>query len=312
MGTPDFAVLPLKAIIAAGHQVLAAVTQPDKQKGRGREIKFSPVKEYAAGLNIPVLQPVKIKDSEAIAELKNLNADIFVVFAYGQILSEEVLNLSPHGCINIHASLLPLYRGAAPIQRAVIDGVKESGVTIIQMDKGIDTGDMLLKSKITLAPKETSDTLHEKLSVLGSTLVTEALNKIEKGTIKRTKQNDADSSYAPMLKREEALINWEMPAAKIERLIRGLNSRPGAYTYYNNKTLKIWASDLEPGSGEDTQKNPPGTITEITKNSIKIACGKGLLSITELQPEGKKKMQVKDFLLGNKVKTGELLLNVSS
>jgi len=302
MGTPDFSVPPLKAIIDAGHEVLAVATQPDKQKGRGRVLMCSPVKEYALKQNLPILQPHKIKTDEAVNELKKYDADIYVVAAYGQILSEEILNLPRYGCINIHASLLPKYRGAAPIQRSIIDGEKETGVTIMQMAKGIDTGAMLLQASIPIEAKETSDSLHIKLSNLGADLIVKALTQIEKGEIFATKQNDEVSTHAPMISREEAKINWQLSADSIERLIRGLNSRPGAYTYYNNKTLKIWAADPIISSATNEK---PGTIIEVTKDSVFVACGEGRLVINELQIEGKKKMTTREFLLGHNLKVLE-------
>ncbi|MCL2254864.1 MAG: methionyl-tRNA formyltransferase, partial [Lachnospiraceae bacterium] len=262
-------------------------------------VKSSAVKEYAVSQGIDILQPTKIKAQDAVGELKKYDADIYVVAAYGQLLSEEILNIPRFGCINIHASLLPRYRGAAPIQRAIIEGEKETGITIMQMDKGLDTGDILLTEAISLDEKEISDTLHEKLSELGAELIIKALAKIEKNEIIRIKQNDNDSSYAPMLGREEGLISWNRKAVEIERLIRGLNSKPGAYTYYNNKKMKICAADVIFPAGEEDKKF--GTIISVTKSSIVVKCGEGALSITELQLEGKKKMSVKDFLLGYKI-----------
>jgi methionyl-tRNA formyltransferase len=308
MGTPDFAIRPLQAILDAGYDVLAIATQPDKQKGRGREIKYSPVKEFAVSQGLPVLQPRRIKTAEAITELQQYDADIYVVFAYGQILSAEILGLPRYGCINIHASLLPRYRGAAPIQRAIIEGEEETGVTIMQMDAGIDTGDMLLVASLPIDAKETSDSLHERLSMLGAELIVETLAKIEKGGIIGIKQNDDAATYAPMIDREEGRIDWKMPAVFIERLVRGLNSRPGAYTYYQGKNLKIWAADSVSSRCENHSK--PGTIIEATKAGIIVVCGEGSLSITELQLEGKKKMLVKDFLLGHKISVGEVLMEL--
>lgn len=330
MGTPDFAVGPLEKIWQAGHQISAVVTQPDKQKGRGREVQYPPVKEWAVAHGIPVLQPVKIKAAEAVAELKKYPADIFVVAAFGQILSEEILRLPPLGCICIHASLLPKYRGAAPIQRAIIDGETESGITIMQMDKGIDTGDILLTGRIPITSQETGASLHDKLSAVGADLVVEALSRMEAGGITPVKQKDADSSYAPMLTKEEGCIHWEKPAEQLERLIRGLNSWPSAYTFYQGKTLKIWRAetanpnadnqmpertDMKPGLNDTKAEatnvklgmtdGKPGTITGITKDSILVATGGGNLRIKELQLEGKKRMPVKEFLLGCKMTVGE-------
>ncbi|MCL2050152.1 MAG: methionyl-tRNA formyltransferase [Lachnospiraceae bacterium] len=302
MGTPDFAVRPLKAILEAGHEVLAVFTQPDKQKGRGREMAISPVGEYALLQNLPLLQPLKIRSEETIKELRKYNADIYVVAAYGQILSAQLLNLPRYGCINIHASLLPKYRGSAPIQRAIFAGEAKTGITIMQMDEGIDTGDILLAGEMPIEAKETSDTLHEKLSFLGADLIVTALKLIEAGKITPTRQDNEASTHAKMLSKEESKIDFSKSAAEIERLIRGLSSRPGAYTYYRNKTLKIWAADWVNTKSADK----PGTIIEVTKDYLTASCGEGVLQITELQIEGKKKMPARDFLLGYKTTAGEI------
>lgn len=253
MGTPDFAVEPLEAIIKAGYEVAAVVTQPDKQKGRGKEVKMTPVKECALRHGIPVFQPVKIKEPEAVAELEKYQADLFVVAAFGQLLSEEILNMPEYGCINIHASLLPAYRGAAPIQWAVLNGEKESGVTIMQMDKGLDTGDMLLKRSVELSPKETGDSLHDKLMHLGAELIVEALPKLEKGELVPEKQKDELSSYAKKLTKAMGQIDWSKDAVSLERWIRGLNSWPSAYTFFGGKTLKIWEARVAEENGAQRQ-----------------------------------------------------------
>lgn len=221
MGTPDFAVAPLEAIIEAGHEVSAVVTQPDKQKGRGREVQMTPVKECALKYDIPVFQPVKIKEKEAVEQLSKYPADIFVIAAFGQILSEEILNMPAFGCINIHASLLPAYRGAAPIQWVILNGEKETGVTIMQMEKGLDTGDMLLKSVVPIAPKETGESLHDKLMEAGAKLVVEALSKIEKKEVTPQKQDEALASYAARLTKSMGEIDWNKEGEAIERLVRG-------------------------------------------------------------------------------------------
>lgn len=257
MGTPEFAVGPLEAIARAGHTVMAVVTQPDKQKGRGRAVQYSPVKEWALAHEVPVLQPQRIRAPEVVSVLAAYAADIFVVAAFGQILSPAILQLPRYGCINIHASLLPRYRGAAPIQRSIIDGEKETGVTIMQMDKGLDTGDILFAERVAIDDNETGDSLHDKLSTAGAALITLTLKNIEAGTFTPIKQNDADSSYAPMLTKEEGQINWQLPAAQIERLIRGLNSWPSAYTFYQGKIMKIWAAVAEIiTSGEKRAADP--------------------------------------------------------
>lgn len=315
MGTPDFAVGPLEAIIEAGHQVTLVVTQPDKQKGRGKEVQFTPVKECAVRHHIPVFQPVKIKAEEAVKQLKEYEADIFVVAAFGQILSEEILNIPKHGAVNIHASLLPKYRGAAPIQWVILDGETETGVTIMQMDKGLDTGDMLLKEAVPIDKEETGETLHDKLALTGAKLIVEALKKIEDGTIERVPQRDEESCYAKMLTKSLGKINWQEDAVKIERLIRGLNSWPSAYTKYGSKTLKIWKGqvisrksdgvlDKIKSQGNDLDTLKPGTVCYVSKEEIYVKTGKDILNIVELQLEGKKRMTVKEFLLGRQIETG--------
>ena len=300
MGTPDFSVAPLEAIIRAGHEVTAVVTQPDKQKGRGKEVQMTPVKECALSHGIPVLQPVKIKEPEAVAELKKYPADIFVVAAFGQLLTEEILNMPKFGCINIHASLLPAYRGAAPIQRVIINGEEKTGVTIQQMAKGLDTGDMLLKKEISIDPKETGGSLHDKLSAAGAELIVEALSKIEKGEVVPEKQDDALSCYAKKLDKAMGLIDFDQNAVSIERLIRGLNPWPSAYTLYKGKTLKIWEADVVPLE----KKEEPGTVVFVAKDFFDIATKEGALRVKSLQLEGKKKVAVKDFLLGYEIVWG--------
>ena len=300
MGTPDFAVAPLEAIIQAGHEVTAVVTQPDKQKGRGKEVQMTPVKECALKHGIPVLQPVKIKEPESMAELQKYPADIFVVAAFGQFLSEEILNMPRFGCINIHASLLPAYRGAAPIQRVIIEGEKKTGVTIMQMAKGIDTGDMFLKREIVIDPKETGGSLHDKLTVLGAELIVEALPKIEKGEIVPEKQDDALACYAKKLEKSMGLIDFDRSAVSIERLIRGLNPWPSAYTMYKGKTLKIWEADVVPLE----EKKEPGTVVLVGKDFFDVATKEGALRVKSLQLEGKRRMSVKDFLLGYEMVCG--------
>lgn len=320
MGTPDFAVGALEAIINAGHQVTAVVTQPDKPKGRGKEVQMSPVKACALSHDIPVFQPVKIKEPEAVETLRTYQADIFVVAAFGQILSEEILTMPKYGCVNIHASLLPKYRGAGPIQWAVINGEKITGVTIMQMDKGVDTGDMLFKTEVAIASDETADTLHDKLAAAGARLIVEALAKIEAGDVTPVKQNDEDASHAKMLHKSMGKIDWQMEAEKLDCLIRGLISWPGAFTLFRGKTLKIWKEEvvsereltaLEELPGEDRDgfvKNaPPGTVVRVEKEAFYVQTGKGVLRILAVQPEGKKRMAVKDFLPGYPVKAGEQL-----
>ncbi|MDE6972445.1 MAG: methionyl-tRNA formyltransferase [Lachnospiraceae bacterium] len=305
MGTPDFAVAPLEAIIKAGHQVMAVVTQPDKQKGRGKEVQMTPVKTCAVQHGIPVFQPVKIREPEAVNKLKEYEADIFVIAAFGQILSEEILTMPPLGCVNIHASLLPAYRGAAPIQWAVINGEKESGVTIMRMEKGIDTGAMYAKKAVPLTHKETGASLHDKLMQAGAELIVEALPKIASGELAPIEQDDSKATHVGRLDKSMGKIDWGKDADVIERLIRGLNSWPSAYTTCKGKTLKIWEADVVAQQGSSV----PGTIETVGKDSVDVACGSGILRVYSLQLEGKKRMAVKDFLLGYTLEPGMVLGN---
>lgn len=315
MGTPDYAVGALQAIIEAGYEVAAVVTQPDKPKGRGKEMQMTPVKTCALHYDIPVFQPVKIKAPEAVEILRGYGADVFIVAAFGQILSEEILTMPRYGCINIHASLLPKYRGAAPIQRVILDGEKETGITIMQMDKGIDTGDILLQSIVPIAEKETGDSLHDKLADEGAKLIVEALQKLEAGELVPKKQNDEDSCYAKMLDKSMGKIDWKQSAVQIERLVRGLNSWPSAYTSFHGKSLKLWES--EAANCRQAQKEGqesvlpdgsevlPGTITAVEKDAFYVRTGDGTLKVTEVQLEGKKRMAVRAFLLGCQMRPGE-------
>ncbi len=307
MGTPDFAVAPLEALIQAGHQISAVVTQPDKQKGRGKEVQMTPVKECALKYGIPVFQPVKIKEKEAVEKLREYPADLFVIAAFGQILSEEILNMPRFGCINIHASLLPAYRGAAPIQWVILNGEKKTGVTIMQMEKGLDTGDMLLKAEVDIDSGETGESLHDKLMEIGAKLIVEAIPKLERGELVPEKQDDSLSSYAPRLTKAMGLIDWKKDAIEIERLIRGLNSWPSAFTCYHGKTLKIWEAEVILAEPERDSSALPGTVCSAGKDFFDVACGKDLLRIRSLQLEGKKRVSVKDFLLGYQLEEGTQL-----
>ena len=299
MGTPDFAVPSLKMLIKE-HNVLAVVTQPDKPKGRGKKLAFSPVKETALENGIEVLQPVKVKDGTFAEELKRFNADVFVVVAYGRILTEEVLNLPKYGCINVHGSLLPKYRGAGPIQWSIINGEKKTGVTTMFMEKGLDTGDMLIKTEIDIEPEDTYGTLAEKMSVVGAETLKETLELLKEGKLKPQKQDDEQSTYAPKINKETECINWEDSAENIKNLIRGLNPEPGAYTVFNGDILKIWRAEAT-----DKQYGlKPGTIAETFKNGFVVACGKGGLSVKELQAKGGKKMDAGSYMRGHKVEAG--------
>lgn len=306
MGTPDFAVEPLKALIENGHEVLLVVTQPDKQKGRGKAIAMSPVKECALSYDIPVFQPVKIRQEECVNKLKEYDADIYVVAAFGQILSEEILNIAKYGCINIHASLLPKLRGAAPIQWSILNGDEYTGVTIQQMAKGVDTGDILSVKELKITDEDTGEGLFDKLMYLGADLLIETLPKIEDGSITPTPQDESLATHASKITKEMGEINFDNDAQFIERYVRGLNSWPSAYTYLNDKVLKIWKSKVinDDLSDNDT---PNGTIIKVNKDSIIVKTGNGNLAVYELQLEGKKRMNVHDFLLGYKLEEGIIL-----
>ena len=304
MGTPDFSVPTLEALVASGHEVVAVVTQPDKPKGRGKEIHMSPVKECALQHNIPVYQPVRARDEAFVEEMRALKPDAMVVIAFGQILPKSLLDLPKYGCVNIHASLLPKYRGAAPIQWAVIDGEKESGVTIMQMDEGLDTGDMLAKAIVPLDEKETGGSLFDKLSEAGGRLCVETLAKLEKGEIIPEKQGESPTAYASMLDKKMGNIDWNKSAVVIERLVRGLNPWPSAYTHLDGKTLKIWACDVLPQSAS---KGESGEILEVTKDAIHVQTGDGILVLREIQLAGKARMDAGAFLRGYKVVPGTVL-----
>lgn len=322
MGTPDFSVPALKALVEAGHQVIAVVTQPDKPKGRGKEVQMTPVKIQAMEYGIPVYQPAKVREASFVEVLKGLEADVYVVIAFGQILPKAVLELPKYGCINIHASLLPKYRGAAPIQWCVIDGERETGITTMMMDVGLDTGDMLEKAVIPIEEKETGGSLHDKLSMAGGDLILSTLKKLEEGTLVRTPQTDEGTCYAKMLTKSLGDIDWNQGAVSIERLIRGLNPWPSAYTMWNGKTIKIWAADVIAGreaaeflseSGVPAETGTaPGTVVCSDKRGLVVCTGGGLLSIRELQMEGKKRMDTPAFLRGYPIPAGDVFVKKES
>lgn len=304
MGTPDFSVPGLRALVKAGHEVAAVVTQPDKQKGRGKAVQAPPVKEAAVEMGIPVLQPRRIRDEEWLPILAAYKADLFVVIAFGQILPQTILDLPKYGCINVHASLLPKYRGAAPIQQCLIDGETKTGVTIMQMDAGLDTGDMLSRVEVEIDANETGGSLHDKLSAVGAGLLTDTLPQIEDGTVTREKQDDAKSCYAGMLKKELGAVDWSMDAAAIERLIRALNPWPSAYTRLGKKTLKLWKARVVENTDAAAA---PGQVIAVGKHSFTVAAGSGALEILSLQLEGKKRMDTESFLRGYAVESGRIL-----
>lgn len=310
MGTPEFAVKPLQAIVDAGHKVLACFTQPDKPKGRGKTLQPTPVKEKALSLDIPVYQPVKLREEENVQIIRDYQPDAIVVAAYGQILPESILNIPQYGCINIHASLLPKYRGAAPIEWTIINGETESGVTTMYMAKGLDTGDMIEKTVVPIADTDTGVTLHDKLADAGAELILSTLSKLENHTAIRTPQDDSLSCYASMLKKEMGELDFTKDAASLERLIRGLQPWPVAYTKMNRKTVRIYEASVceQPEEAlEDGTQIVPGMIVRVTKKNFTVACGNGALMIRKLQPEGKKPMDCAAFLAGNKLKTGQMI-----
>ncbi|NLY48592.1 MAG: methionyl-tRNA formyltransferase [Clostridiales bacterium] len=303
MGTPDLAAVVLEEIIRAGHEVAGVVTQPDKAKGRGGKVSFSPVKETALKHNLDIYQPVRVRNPEFLRTVRSINPEVIVVAAFGQILPRELLDIPPYGCINVHASLLPKYRGAAPIQAAIINGDKETGVTIMHMDAGIDTGDMILWESVPIADDETGGSLHDKLAGLGARLLVEALKQLKEGTAKRIPQDNSRASYVKMMDKEMGNIDFSKPAVEIERLIRGLNPWPSAYTRLDGKILKIWKAKVV----ENPEGGKPGEVVKVDKNTFTVMTGEGALEILELQLEGKKRLGCDAFLRGYPVKKGLVL-----
>lgn len=308
MGTPDFAVNPLHALAKAGYEVVGVVTQPDKPKGRGKTMLPTPVKEEAMKYGFPVFQPLKVRDPEFLSILKELAPDIIVVAAFGQIIPKSILDMPKYGCINIHASLLPKYRGAAPIQQAVIDGEKESGVTIMRMATGLDTGDMISKIVVPLADDETGGSLFDKLAEAGGRLLIDTLPHIFDGTAVYEKQpEESPTPYAGMITKQMGLMDFSKSAMELERLVRGLNPWPSAFTYFNGKTLKVWESFV---AGDDelldceTKQTEPGTVVKTDKKGIYVACGDGVLVLSAVQLEGKKRMDADAFLRGCRIEAG--------
>ena len=303
MGTPDFAVGTLEAIIEAGHEVVLVVTQPDKPRGRSGALQFTPVKECAVAHGIEVFQPTKIRLEENVEYLRKYEADIAVVAAFGQILPQSILNMPKYGCINVHASLLPKYRGAAPIQWAVINGDPVTGVTIQQMDIGVDTGDIVAIREVPISEEETGGGLFDKLAVVGAKLCVETMAAIENKTATRTPQNHEEATHVSMISKEFGIIDWKKSAVEIERLIRGLNPWPSAYTKLDGKTFKIWKAKVV---SENTDK-VAGTIVRVAKDALEVQTGDGVLSLLEVQLEGKKRMEIDAFLRGYAVQEDTIL-----
>ncbi len=311
MGTPDFSVQTLEMLIQAGHEVVLVVTQPDKPKNRGKMMQHSPVKEAALAHGIEVYQPKRVREPECVEYLIKQEADIIVVVAFGQILSKEILEMPAFGCINVHASLLPKYRGAAPIQWAVIHGEKVTGVTTMRMDEGIDTGDMILRKEVVLREDETGGSLFERLAKEGADLCVKTLEMIEQGTAVYTPQNHEEATYTTMMKKKLGEIVWTKSAQELERLIRGLDPWPSAYTYLDGKTLKIWRAAVKEHIAVtehcDARERQPGTIVGVTKSAIEVQTGQGILSLEELQLEGKRRMTADAFLRGFSLEIGKKL-----
>lgn len=305
MGTPDFAVGSLQALCESGkHEILAVVTQPDRPKGRGNKLLQTPVKEYALAQGLTVYQPQKVKTPEFVELLHELQPELIVVAAFGQFLSKEILELPKYGCINVHASLLPKYRGAAPIQYAIIKGEKESGVTIMQMDIGMDTGAMLDKVVVPIAENTTMGELHDALREQGATLLLQVIDKIAAGTAVAEPQDNEQATYATLLERSMEHIDWSKTAQEVHNLIRGFNPAPSTFTKLpNGKSLKIWGSKMT----DKSSAAAAGTVIETGKHSFFVACGEGVLEITEVQPESKKRMPAQVFLNGRGVQEGDLL-----
>jgi len=307
MGTPDFALPTLKQLHESTHNVQLVVTQPDRPKGRGRESTPPPVKQFAVENGLPILQPEKSTNPKVVQTLSELNADIFIVVAFGHILKENLLALPRHFCMNLHSSLLPKYRGAAPINWAIINGESETGVTTMKMDAGLDTGDILLTDRVPIHSEEDAQSLHDTLATKGASLVLETLRQLEARTLKPLSQNASLSSYAPKLKKEDGLIYWDNPALTIHNRVRGLSPWPGAFSYLGPKRLSIRKTEITVGEPSDI----PGDIIRTSDRGIEVGTRDGRIIITELQPEGKKRMSAKSFLAGHKIVSGTKFDNKS-
>lgn len=301
MGTPEFACPTLQTLLDRNENVVAVFTQPDRPKGRGQKLQAPPVKELALQHDIPVYQPAKVRAPEVIEQISALKPDLIVVIAFGQILPKALLDIPPQGCVNVHASLLPRYRGAAPLNWCIVNGETETGVTTMLMDVGLDTGPMLLKKATPISPEEDIQSLHDRMSQLGAKLLGETLDGLKAGQIVPEAQDDSQSCYAPLLKKEHGLIDWQKPAETIHNQIRGLSVWPGAVTWLEAAPLKLYRTSVGHGTGT------PGTIITSGKGGIEVACGKGSLNIHELQAAGSKKMDATSFLAGHPLATGTLL-----
>lgn len=301
MGTPDFAVPTLRTLHTSRHSVLSVVTQPDRPQGRGQELQASPVKRYALENGLDVAQPEKASTPDFVAQLAELKPDLIVVIAYGQILRENLLSLPKHFCMNVHASLLPQYRGAAPINWAIINGDKESGVTTMKIDKGLDTGDILLMKKVTIDHDDTARDLHDKLSIAGAALALQTIEQLDQGQLKSIPQNDAEATRAPKLKKADGLLHWDREAESVRNRVRGMEPWPGAFGFLNGRRLRFCKVETGPGMAGDTA----GEIMRVSDYGIEVGTLKDRIIVTEIQPEGKKRMTVQNYLQGHPVKSGE-------
>jgi len=301
MGTPEFACDTLQGLIDAGVELVGVFTQPDRPKGRGNKLTPPPVKVLAEQHGIPVFQPQRLRRPEAVEEVRRLRPDLVVVVAYGQILPQEVLEIPPHGCINVHASLLPKYRGAAPINKAILDGERETGITTMLMDVGLDTGDMLVRRSLAIGPDETAGELHDRLARLGRETMEETLRRLCAGELRPEQQDDALTCYAPMLKKEDGQIDWRLPARDVHNRVRGLSPWPGAFTSFAGEVLKLAATRVVDGKGT------PGTVLATGKDGVVVACGEGAVSVGALQLPGKRMLPAGDFLRGTDLAVGAAL-----
>lgn len=305
MGTPDFAVPCLDRLVQDGHEILAVVTQPDRPKGRGQKMSYSPVKVAALAHNLPIMQPVKIKEGTFMEQLTALAPDVIVVVAFGQFLPKQMLELPLKGCINVHASLLPYYRGAAPIHWAVINGEPLTGITTMYMDVGMDTGDIILKAQIPIGVNETSGEVHDRLKVLGAEILSETLTLVAENKAPHTAQDNDMATYASLLNREHEKINWHKPAIAVHNLVRGLNPWPGAYCLHNNAILKIWSTQVENTVDEE---GLPGRVEAVTNDAIIVQTSKGKVALLEVQPANKRRMTGGEYARGYGLKPGDVII----
>jgi methionyl-tRNA formyltransferase len=300
MGTPDFAVPSLEALLKSGDQVVGVVTQPDRPKGRGQEVIPSPIKVVCQREGISMLQPLKMKAPEFMATLRHWEPDVIVVTAFGRILPPAILELPPRGCINVHGSLLPKYRGAGPVQWAVINGERETGITTMMMDEGMDTGDMLLQERVEIRPDDTAGTLALRLAEVGGRLLVETLRQLKAGTLSPQPQDPSLATMAPLLKKEDGLIDWTLPAQDIANRVRGLSPWPGAYTFVNGERWILWRVGLS----EESRGVVAGTVTQVTKDRVEVATGRGTIQIVEIQPSNSRRMTMIQYLAGHRLTQG--------